>query len=116
MADISYWTANISIESAKQVLSNLTFPQFNLRSLLAVPLVVNSILSSHPSRPNLHANSSLSAWLPVENSIALQGVLNNIGANGSKVAGAHPGIVVAGPSKSDPDCRATTNRLYELGY
>jgi len=113
MADISSWAANISIGSAKQVLSNLTFPQFNLRSLFAIPLAVNSILSSHPAGPDSYTTSSLSSWLPTENGIALQGVLNNIGANGSKVVGAHPGIVVAGPSKSDPDCRVTVNHLDE---
>lgn len=50
------------------------------------------------------AAGSLASWLASENYYALQGVLNNIGPNGSKVPGAKPGIVVASPSTSNPDC------------
>lgn len=35
---------------------------------------------------------------------ALQSVLDNIGPNGAQVPGAAAGLVVASPSKHDPDC------------
>lgn len=38
------------------------------------------------------------------------GVLNNIGAQGTKAQGAHPGIVVASPSKANPDYFYTWTR------
>jgi glucoamylase len=56
------------------------------------------------------ATGSLDSWLASESSVALQGILNNIGAQGSKVQGAYPGIVVASPSKSDPDYFFTWTR------
>jgi glucoamylase len=65
---------------------------------LLVPAVASSLV--HPSRQQ----SNLDSFIESESIIALQGVLNNIGANGSKVAGASSGIVVASPSKSNPDC------------
>lgn len=39
-----------------------------------------------------------------EETVALRGVLNNIGCKSDKVKGAGCGIVVASPSKKDPDC------------
>ena len=46
----------------------------------------------------------LEKWMHDEETVALRGVLDNIGAEGSKVKGAGSGIVVASPSKKDPDC------------
>jgi hypothetical protein len=54
----------------------------------------------HPAR----RQSSLSSYIKSESSIAFQGVLDNIGADGSKVSGASSGVVVASPSKVNPDC------------
>lgn len=47
----------------------------------------------------------LEKWICNEETVALHGVLNNIGSDGSNVKGAGSGIVVASPSKKDPDCR-----------
>jgi hypothetical protein len=47
----------------------------------------------------------LDSWVTAESAIALQGALNNIGPNGTKVAGAGAGFVVASPSKVNPDCK-----------
>jgi glucoamylase len=46
----------------------------------------------------------LNSFVISEKAIALQGALNNIGPHGSKVPGAAAGLVVASPSKSNPDC------------
>lgn len=51
-------------------------------------------------------NASLDPFVTQEKSIALQGALNNIGPNGSKVPGASAGIVVASPSTVNPDCKS----------
>lgn len=69
--------------------------------LLAATL--GGLAAAHPW-PLKRANSSLDNWLSTEASYSLSGVLNNIGADGSKVQGASSGIVVASPSKNDPDC------------
>jgi glucoamylase len=65
---------------------------------LLVPAVTSSVI--RPSR----RQSSLDSFIQSESTVALQGVLNNIGANGTSDAGASPGVVVASPSKSNPDC------------
>ncbi len=51
------------------------------------------------------ASGTLDSFIAFESPIALQGVLDNIGDMGSKVAGADPGLVIASPSKADPDCK-----------
>ncbi len=54
--------------------------------------------------PHVPRQTSLDAWLTAQEPIALKGVLANIGSGGSKASGAADGIIVASPSKSDPDC------------
>ena len=64
----------------------------------------------------------LDDYIATESPIALQGILSNIGADGfgadgSRVLGAAPGLVVASPSKSNPDCKKKifhVQRLYDL--
>lgn len=51
-----------------------------------------------------------------ERAIALQGALNNIGPKGSKVPGAAAGIVVASPSKADPNCKLWRYGTTELMF
>ena len=74
----------------------------NILTLALLASLVQAVTSSvvRPSR----RQSSLDSFIQSESTIALQGVLNNIGANGSSVAGASSGVVVASPSKSNPDC------------
>lgn len=49
------------------------------------------------------ATGSLTDFIATETSIALQGILNNIGPAGSKAGGAQSGLVAASPSRSNPD-------------
>lgn len=44
------------------------------------------------------------SFISTERPIALQGALNNIGPDGSEASGAIAGLVVASPSKANPDC------------
>lgn len=67
----------------------------NVLTALLAPGVLSSVL---PVR-DLHARD-------LDTAGALQSILNNIGTNGSAVSGASAGIVVASPSKTDPDCES----------
>ncbi|KAJ5679064.1 glycosyl hydrolase family 15 [Penicillium macrosclerotiorum] len=77
---------------------------------LLAPVVASSAL--RPSR----RQTSLSAFIQSESSVALQGVLNNIGAKGADASGASSGIVVASPSKSNPDYFYTWTRDAALTF
>ncbi|KAJ6014999.1 hypothetical protein N7540_009590 [Penicillium herquei] len=81
---------------------------FNVLALAALltPGVLSSVLHQIPVR----RDSSLSSFIQSESSLALQGVLDNIGADGSKVAGASSGVVVASPFKVNPDYFYTWTR------
>lgn len=50
------------------------------------------------------AAANLDEFVAQQRIISLQSALNNVGPNGSMVDGAGAGIVVASPSKSDPNC------------
>lgn len=52
----------------------------------------------------IRQDTTLDDWLNTEVTTSLTGILNNIGANGEWVPGASSGVVVASPSKEDPDC------------
>lgn len=52
-----------------------------------------------------HADDALASFIASETPIALQGILDNIGPDGKKVAGAGSGLVIASPSKVEPDCK-----------
>ncbi|KAK4165232.1 family 15 putative glycoside hydrolase [Cladorrhinum sp. PSN259] len=58
----------------------------------------------------------LEKFIKAENKIALQAVLDNIGPNGSKVPGAGRGLVIASPSKSNPDYFFTWTRDAALTF
>ena len=51
------------------------------------------------------APASLENFIESENLVALRGVLQNIGPDGVNADGAAPGLVVASPSKTDPNCK-----------
>lgn len=55
-------------------------------------------------QPVLRQATGLDTWLSTEANFSRQAILNNIGADGQSAQGASPGVVIASPSKSDPDC------------
>jgi glucoamylase len=57
-----------------------------------------------PVRHDIRATGSLSTWLASESTIANNGVLANLGPDGSKTSCVYPGLFVASPSTSEPDC------------
>lgn len=77
-----------------------------LKTVIALEFLASSVFASpalrhHFKRQN---DSGIDAFIATEGPIAYQGVLNNIGSAGSGASGASAGIVVASPSKTDPDC------------
>lgn len=46
----------------------------------------------------------LASFIAFETPKSLKGILDNIGPNGTQVEGAASGLVIASPSKVDPDC------------
>lgn len=83
-----------------------------LYGLLPLAGLAFALPSTHPTQDVFEerATGSLASWLASQSPIALQGVLDNIGSNGSKVAGASPGVIVASPSKTNPDYFYTWTR------
>lgn len=72
----------------------------------ATYLVKHPLASCHALFQHRQLNpTSLSSFIELESSVALQGVLQNIGPNGADVAGAASGVVVASPSKTNPNCK-----------
>lgn len=49
-------------------------------------------------------DGALDDWLNAEFTTSLTGILNNIGTRGEWVPGASSGVVVASPSRENPDC------------
>ncbi|KAJ5813011.1 Six-hairpin glycosidase [Penicillium robsamsonii] len=76
---------------------------FKLLTALLAPGVLSAAL--HPRQ-----EADLDAFIKSESTLALKSILNNIGSDGSAVSGAGAGIVIASPSKSDPDYFYTWTR------
>jgi glucoamylase len=49
--------------------------------------------------------ASIDSFVQTQAAISINAVLANIGTDGSKAQGVPAGIVVASPSRSDPDCK-----------
>ncbi|KAF7591649.1 hypothetical protein BBP40_001288 [Aspergillus hancockii] len=80
-----------------------------MRNFLVSLNAIAGALAS-PSFPLHRRQSDINAFIEKETPIAKQGVLNNIGTNGKLVNGAASGVVVASPSKKDPDYFYTWTR------
>lgn len=93
-------TSRKHLFTALSVVTVLATTLYNYNS---APFTVNLTL---PLLPSANKPLSLTTWLERERPIALHGILANIGGSGvsgTQAAGANPGIVIASPSKSDPD-------------
>lgn len=77
-------------------------------SLFAQVIGATGLLAQHAlafHHYEQRVNSPISKFIVQNRPVALQGILDNIGPGGAKVAGAGPGLVIASPSKADPDCK-----------
>ncbi|KAJ9249827.1 CAZyme family GH15 and CBM20 [Paecilomyces variotii] len=83
-----------------------------LAQILSAVSVIQGTTAVVPPRAPVtpRATGSLDSWLATESPYALQGVLANIGPDGADASGASSGIVIASPSKSDPDYFYTWTR------
>ncbi|XHF99607.1 hypothetical protein AWENTII_003105 [Aspergillus wentii] len=74
-------------------------------------LLLNALASVVVASPaSIHRRQDLETFIENERSVAQQGILNNIGPDGKLVKGAAAGIVVASPSKVDPNYFYTWTR------
>ncbi|KAL2818000.1 putative glucoamylase precursor [Aspergillus cavernicola] len=79
-----------------------------LKSSICLLAVTGAVAS--PPFPLSRRQSTLESFIETESPIALQGVLDNIGADGALAPGASAGIIIASPSTSDPDYFYTWTR------
>lgn len=69
-----------------------------------------SLAYAIPARHVIEKRAELDTWITTESPIAYAGILANFGASGAKAYGAASGILLASPSKSNPDCEFSTAR------
>lgn len=48
--------------------------------------------------------TTIDAFIKAQTTVSVNGILANIGGGGSKAPGVSAGIVVASPSRTNPDC------------
>lgn len=82
-----------------------------LKHLVSALAVAGLWLDGAAARRRL-ACRDLNGFITTQNNISLNGVLANIGSDGSRAQGAAAGAVVASPSKSNPDCKSTAVFCY----
>jgi glucoamylase len=87
-----------------------------LSSAVAVATALSLGLAHAEPIPLLRARADLEQFIDTQSDISIAGVLANIGADGSKAQGVPAGIVVASPSRSDPDYWYTWTRDAALTY
>lgn len=87
-----------------------------LYRVLGAASLIGAALSVTAIDVQPRATGSLDAWLAKQTPYALEGVLANIGDDGSKVPGAGKGIPVASPSKSEPDCKFKAEETVEIPF
>ena len=88
------------------VLSMLFLPLF-IRVIAAVRLIAQPLLLDYfPFLDNDERSpSSLENFIAFEGPVALRAILNNTGFRGAVTPGVEAGLVIASPSKANPDCQ-----------
>ncbi|KAF5133560.1 Glucoamylase [Metarhizium anisopliae] len=86
------------------------------KKLVSVLAVAGLWLDGAVARSRISCRDDLNAFITKQNHISLDGVLANIGSDGSRAQGAAAGAVVASPSKSDPDYWYTWSRDSALTF
>lgn len=85
-------------------------PQMNFLILFVRALSIAHLVGATNANLFPRQSGDLDSFISRESPIAFQGILNNIGANGSQVEGASSGIVVASPTTQDPNYFYTWTR------
>uniref|UniRef100_A0A8H7N451 glucan 1,4-alpha-glucosidase n=1 Tax=Bionectria ochroleuca TaxID=29856 RepID=A0A8H7N451_BIOOC len=88
-----------------------------------IPTVLLSTLAawaglvySEPLPPYLYTRATLEEFITSQSQVSIAGVLANIGPDGSKAGGVSAGLVVASPSRSNPDYWYTWTRDSALTF
>jgi glucoamylase len=83
----------------------LGFTSLLLLGSVALQSVLGRPNVSRERRDGLLLSRTVTDFIATEEKIALEQLLCNIGSGGCKVQGAGSGLVIASPSKNDPDCK-----------
>lgn len=75
-----------------------------LRALPAALLLVGAQGSPVPQIDDARQQTALDRFIEAQANVSINGVFANMGPDGSKAQGAAAGVVIASPSRSDPDC------------
>ena len=62
------------------------------------------------------STSSLENFIAFEGPVALQAILNNTGFRGAMAPGVEAGLVIASPSKMNPDCQCLSSSYQQSLY
>ena len=63
-----------------------------------------------------YATNSLENFIASEVPVALQAILNNTGPRGAMASGVEAGLVIASPSKMNPDCQCLSLSYQQSSY
>ncbi|CAO2649242.1 Nn.00g066270.m01.CDS01 [Neocucurbitaria sp. VM-36] len=85
-----------------------------LRALPAIALLLGT--NAVPVADHQKRQASIDDFIASQADVSIKGVLANIGTDGSKAQGVPAGIVIASPSRSDPDYYYTWTRDAALTY
>lgn len=83
-----------------------------MKNLLTTLAVAGLWLDSSSASQSRLRGRDVNEFVTKQSGISLKGVLANIGSDGSRVSGAASGVVVASPSKQDPDCESSRPRRW----
>jgi hypothetical protein len=80
--------------------------------LLALPatLIFTATVHGSPTK-HLIERALIDDFIDTQRERSMTGVLDNLGPVGSKATGAPAGILVASPSRTDPNCMSLLSRL-----
>ncbi|CAH0021275.1 unnamed protein product [Clonostachys rhizophaga] len=84
--------------------------------LLSTLAVWAGLVYSEPLPPYLYTRATLEEFIASQSQVSITGVLANIGPDGSKAQGVSAGLVVASPSRSNPDYWYTWTRDSALTF
>jgi hypothetical protein len=94
----------IFLETLYQLAHGVSCLEMALLSLFLNFFVLGVVTLWVTHAPRTPTSSDLDSWLANEATVAHTAILNLIGGDGEWVEGATPGVLIASPSRLDPDC------------
>jgi glucoamylase len=83
------------------------------KSVLRV-LAAALALAGAQGSDDFRRQTSLNQFIKDQSIVSMKGVLANIGPDGSKAQGASAGLIVASPSRTDPDCKYRSKHIQRV--